>query len=205
MSWRETDAQALHFNERAGIFAVAQFAHAEAIRYLTRALALAPDDDLQRRFTLLARREDCYAAIAQPEPRLADLTEMKKLAQRLLEQNATLPDAKPMIVTLTRLGWYFSDAGQAEPAIAALQQAITLAHDAGEHALETEARSMLGAGYFLLGRLEAARRELLPAVEGAIDAAPSVSPRQIVRIHGRRIDVFWRHGRGDCRLSWKRH
>ena len=80
-----------------------------------------------------------------------------------------------MIVTLTRLGSYFSDAGQAEPAIAALQQAITLAHDAGEHALETEARVDSGPAYFLRGRLEAARRELLPAVEGATDAAPSVA------------------------------
>ena len=51
---------ALDFNERAGVFAVGQFAHAEAIRYLTRALALAPDDDLRRRFKLLARREECY-------------------------------------------------------------------------------------------------------------------------------------------------
>ena len=149
MSWRETSAQALHFNERASLFAVAQFAHADAIHYLTRALALAPNDDLHRRFTLLARREECYAAMAQPEPRLADLTEMMALAHRLHEQNATAaPDAKPMIVTLTRQGWYFSDAGQAEPAITALQQAITLAHDAGEHALETEARAILGSAYF---------------------------------------------------------
>ena len=163
-------AQALHFNERAGVYAVAQFAHADAIRSLTRALALAPNDDTQRRFNLLARREDCYAALAQPEPRLADLTEMKELAQRLLEQNL---DAKPMIVTLTRQGSYFSDVGQAGPAIASLQQAIKLAHDAGEHALETEAHSILGVGYFLLGRLEGARRELLTALEGANDAAPS--------------------------------
>lgn len=164
--------QALHFNERAGIFALAQFAHEDAIRSTTRALMLAPDHDLQRRFNLLARREECHAALAQPEPRLADLTAMKELAQRIFAQNV---DAKPMIVTLTRQGAYFSDTGQAEPAIAHLQQAIIMAYDAGEHALETEARSMLGAGYFLLGRVEAARRELLPLVEGATDAASSVA------------------------------
>ena len=80
-----------------------------------------------------------------------------------------------MIETLTRLGAYFSDTGQAEPAIASLHQAIKLAQDTGERALETEAHSMLGAGYFLLGRLEAARRELLPAIEGADDAPPSAA------------------------------
>ncbi len=169
-------AQALHFNERASSFAVAQYAHADATHYLTRALALAPNDDLHCRFTLLARREACYAAMAQPEPRLADLTEMMALAQRLHEQNATAaPDVKPLIVTLTRQGSHFSDTGQAESAITALRQAITLAHDAGEHILETEARAILGSAYFVLGRVEAARRELLPVIEGATDAAPSVA------------------------------
>jgi DNA-binding SARP family transcriptional activator/tetratricopeptide (TPR) repeat protein len=163
-------ANALHFNERAGVFAVSQFAHADAIHFLTRALALAPLDDLQRRFNLLARREECQAALAQPESRLADLTEMKELAQRLFTQNA---DAKPLIVTLTRQGAYLSDAGQAEPAIAHLQQAIALARDAGEHTLEIEAHSILGAGYFMHGRLDAARNELLLALGGAIDAVPS--------------------------------
>lgn len=165
-------AQALHFNERASVYAVAQFAHADAIHYLTRALALASDDDLRHRFDLLTRREECYAAMAQPEPRLADLMEMMALVHRLQLQNA---DSRPMILTLTRQGLYFSDVGQAEPAISALQQAITLAHDAVEPALETEARSVLGTAYFLLGRVEAARRELLPAVEGVPAAALSAA------------------------------
>jgi DNA-binding SARP family transcriptional activator/predicted ATPase len=169
-------AQALHFNERASTSALAQFAHTDATHYLTRALALAPDDDVHRRFTLLARREACYDAMAQPERRLADLTEMMALARHLLEQQTPAASgAKPMIVTLTRLGWYFSDAGQTESAIATLQQATTLAHETGEFALETEARAVLGRTYFLRGRLEEARRELLPAVEGAPRAAPSVA------------------------------
>ena len=114
--------------------------------------------------------------MTQPEPRLTDLREMMALAHRLLEQNAAgPPDAKPMIVSLTRQGTHFSEAGQTEPAIASLQEAITLAHDAGEHILETEAHAVLGVAYFLRGRLEEARRELLLAVEGAIHAAPSVA------------------------------
>ncbi len=90
-------AQALHFNELASLFAVARFAHADAIHFVTRALALAPTDDLHRRFTLLARREGCYAAMAQPEPRLADLTEMMALARRLLERKA---DARPNVTNI---------------------------------------------------------------------------------------------------------
>ncbi len=163
--------QALHFYELASEAAITRFAHTEVIRLLTRALALTPDDPL-RRFNLLLRRERSFSIMAQPAPRLADLAEMMTLAQHLQEQRA---DAAPLITALTRQGLHFSDAGQAEPAIAALRQAITLSQRTGALALEIEARSILGETYFLRGRLEEALAELAPTIERALGAPSSVA------------------------------
>ena len=68
---------------KAGEAAAARFANAEAVQYLTRALALTPAQDptqLRDRFDLLLARESVLDVLAARAPQLADLEELSTLA-----------------------------------------------------------------------------------------------------------------------------
>jgi len=65
---------------RAGEAAAAQFANAVAIDYLSRALALAPDDDVKERWALLCAREAVYDLIGQRAEQAADIAALTALS-----------------------------------------------------------------------------------------------------------------------------
>ena len=98
--------------------------------------------------------------MAQPEPRLADLTEMMTLTHHLLEPTdgaagRETDDRGADASGIVFLGQW-DRPSRRSPLF--LRQAITLAHNTGEHVLETEANPprFWVLSYFVLGRVEAA-------------------------------------------------
>ena len=71
---------------RAGKAAAARYANAAAVSYLSRALNLAPPDDVRDRYALLLAREQIYALCGEREAQRADLMDLEDLAEALGER-----------------------------------------------------------------------------------------------------------------------
>jgi len=130
--------QAVVYLRRAGEQAAAQFANAEAVAYLTRALDLTPEDALAERYALLLAREKVYDLQGAREAQRRDLAALKRLAE-------ALDDARRQAEVALRQANYNEVTGDYPAAIAAAQAAIDLARAAGD--VESEA-----AGYLSWGR-----------------------------------------------------
>ena len=76
-------AQERHYARLAGERAAAQFANTEAVTYLSRALALTPEDAEAERFSLLYTRLLVYDLQGARDAQKADLTALTTLAERL--------------------------------------------------------------------------------------------------------------------------
>jgi adenylate cyclase len=72
-----------HYLRRAGVAASARYANDAAIDYLSRALALTPDNDLAARFELLLAREQVYAFRGERAAQREDLDGLERLADAL--------------------------------------------------------------------------------------------------------------------------
>ena len=75
--------EAVRFYRMAGAWAAAHFAHADTIRYVSRALDLSEDDDHAGRFDLHARREEAYLMQAARADQARELDAMTALADAL--------------------------------------------------------------------------------------------------------------------------
>ena len=75
--------QAVSYLRSAGERVASQFAHDEAVAYYTRALALIPETDLERRIEILLLREAIYTLRTDTEKRRKDLMEMQRLGDSL--------------------------------------------------------------------------------------------------------------------------
>ncbi|MEW6094420.1 MAG: AAA family ATPase, partial [Chloroflexota bacterium] len=131
--------QAVTYLHRAGEQAAAQFANAEAIAYFSRALDLTPVDESARRYTLLLAREKVYDVRGEREPQSRDLAALEKLADILAD------DRRRAEVALRRAN--LADmTGDNPAAIAAAQEAITLAQAARDVYLEALSHQQWGRG-----------------------------------------------------------
>lgn len=141
---RSQDRQrALLYTRRAGEYAAARFANAEAIRYFGQALALADEQAGQERWELLAAREALYDLIAQVEQQRADLEAMDRIAE-------SLESAQLRALTRLRWGMYFARLRDHSRALGAVREAVKWSRQVGD--LSTETRALLDWGYLLLNQ-----------------------------------------------------
>ncbi|MCP4427572.1 MAG: tetratricopeptide repeat protein [Chloroflexi bacterium] len=108
---------------RAGQFATAQYANADAVAFLSRALFLAPVDDLPSRYEVLLAREQVYALLGSRQEQQQDLNQLTQLAALLFSQQQADLRAEAAL----RLANYAETTGDYPAAIAAAQQAIEIA------------------------------------------------------------------------------
>jgi class 3 adenylate cyclase/tetratricopeptide (TPR) repeat protein len=130
--------QECHYARLAGAQAAAQFANAEALRYLSRALELIPTDDLAERYRILLLREKVYDVQAARSLQGEDLRALAALAEQLND------DMRRAEVALRRAN-YAGGTGDYPTAVDAAQQAVALAQGAGVVASEA-------GGYLAWGR-----------------------------------------------------
>ncbi len=133
--------QAVIYLFQAGQQAAAQFAHAEAIAFFSRAFTLVSDGDLQQRYELLLARESTYAKLGNRSAQEKDL-------DLLVEVSAKLEDPAGRAEVAIRQGRCFFLTGNFDAAIDAAQRAIDLA---GEDPIK-RARAHLVWGEALLSQ-----------------------------------------------------
>lgn len=86
------------FLRRAGEAAAARFSNTEAVDYLSRALAIAPENDAGERYALLSAREHVFDVQGERERQQADLAELVQVAQRL-------DDPSERLRVVVKQGW----------------------------------------------------------------------------------------------------
>jgi DNA-binding SARP family transcriptional activator/Tfp pilus assembly protein PilF len=120
-----------HYAALAGEQAVAQFSHATALRYLSRALALTSPDEIAARVRLLLAREKVYDLLGDRQPQKDDLDALNALSVHLdTRQRAEIS------LRQAAYGWILEKDALAQAAIA---QTIALAQACGAADLEAGA------------------------------------------------------------------
>jgi predicted ATPase/class 3 adenylate cyclase len=135
--------RATKYLRQAGEEAAARFANAEAVAYLSRALALTPEDDLAERYALILAREKVYDLHGEREAQRRDLEALHELAETMVKSGR--PAVRQQAEVALRQVKYAQATGDYTASSNAVQQAIALAKAAG--AVESEAE-----GYYLWGR-----------------------------------------------------
>ncbi len=129
--------KARDYLQKAGEQAAARYANEEAIDYFSRALALVPADDLERRYALLLLREKVYDLKGEIELQSKDLDELWLLTEELNDEN------KFAEVSTLKASFCLSK-GDFAGALSAAEQSIKFAERSHDQAL-------LGLGYYLAG------------------------------------------------------
>jgi predicted ATPase/class 3 adenylate cyclase len=161
----EDTTQEAKWQAQAGKQAAARYAHAEAIRALSRALELTPDEDLATRYELLLQREAIYYRQGERAAQAADLDALERIvaAESPLEQQAEVALRRTVYLLLV---------GEYTASISVAEQALLLAE--ALHDNERQARGLhgLGVGHMHLGDYGQARDYFQRALQlaGAAEA-----------------------------------
>ena len=179
-------AQALEQWQRAAESAAARYAHAPALAHAERALALAPADELQRRYTLTLLR--CRVLALQSER-----AQLDPALDTLLALARQLGDTVQLSEALSQRSRYCFDGGDMLQAAALAQQAVDVVA-AGAPAAAGRARAALAQCLSRLGRHEAAQRESATALALARAGGATAHEGMILNDMGMRADEQGDHG-----------
>ncbi len=149
--------KALNHLRTASERALAWHAYAEAVGYLTKALALAPS---ALRFDLLAAREQAYSQLRDSQAQAADVSELERLAE-------LTHDPRQRLVAALRRATLAEQTTHYAKAIVAANAALALAATQHDPAAEIEARRIAGRSHWWRGELDLARRCYVHALHRA--------------------------------------
>ncbi len=154
----------------AGERAAARFANEEALRYLSRALELSPDDENRDRYEMLLAREEVYARLGKRGSQRQDLDALADLGNGL--------GAEEQVEASLRKACYFLDIHEFPAAVAAAQAGMRLfeeAHPRAQSGAEARTRYWLGAAYLFQDWYA----DAAPQLEAALQLARQVGDRRI--------------------------
>ena len=160
--------QAAGYLRRAGQRVAAQFAHEEAVAYYTRALALLPETEPEKRIELLLLREAIYTLQTDKKKRYGDVQEMLRLVESLEVDPAKIDRYRARIKL--RQVMYVGSQGNVQEAIRLAESAVTLAQAAGATDVEAEAYWYWGRELWARANLE----EAIAVLEKSIRLARQV-------------------------------
>jgi serine/threonine protein kinase/predicted ATPase len=143
---------------RAAGHAVELGGNADAFRQLSRALALAPEHDHERRFAAHRLREEILHRLAKRPQQLRELHALRQAA-------ASLSDPAKLAIAHCALAQFYIDLGKAPAALRAAAPALQYARDAGDTLLEAEALRLRSAIARLVGNAEDSLRLAEQALE----------------------------------------
>ena len=189
----EGDAdQERHYAQLAGERAAAQYANADALRYLTRALELTPDSEPTTRYSLLLVRERVLNLQGERTKQVKDLAELQQLTSSMDDDGAQVASRQSEVAL--REASYADAISDYPAAILAAQDAIRLAEvgqDAGREA----------AGYLRWGRVLCSQADYPDArsrLERALSLARAAQVRQVEGDSLRNLGlVSWLQGEHD--------
>jgi DNA-binding SARP family transcriptional activator/predicted ATPase len=142
-----------HYARLAGQRAAAQYANEEAVRHLSRALALTPEAEHEARYALLLAREQVYHRQGDRQAQQQDLAALEDVAE-------TLADPQKRATVSVRRAEYAYLTGDAQAAIAAARRAVDCLQIEGDPALEAEAHRLGGIAEGSVKDFEARRLRL---------------------------------------------
>lgn len=155
--------RALEYLRRAGEQAAAQFANESAVDYFGRALAALEQVDRspawvrEQRYALLLGRESVYGLMGQREAQAADLAGLKTLADEMGDDRRRAEVARRHAV-------YYEAISDFPAALAAAQEAVRRAEQAGDPCQKVEGLIDWGIALWRQGIFEDARRRLEEAL-----------------------------------------
>jgi hypothetical protein len=152
--------KALDYLRMASERAMAWHAHAEAVGYLTRALALTPPEDLALRFELTAARERACGLLGDHRAQSQDAGALEWLAG--LSQ-----DPRQRLVAALRRGTLAQETTHYAEAITAANAALALAAATHDPLAELEGHRIAGRAHWYRGEMELARRHYAYALRQA--------------------------------------
>ena len=167
--------KAIIYLRGAGEQAAAQFAHAEAIAYFSRAIDLTPGDEQARQYTILMAREKVYDVQGAREEQKRDLATLQRLAEALADDVPPPAGGSRRAEVGLRQAHYDETTGNYPAAIAAAQEAIRLSQAVGD--VDNEAAGYLQWGMVLWhqGEYQAAQLRF----EQALSLARTEGLRQV--------------------------
>jgi predicted ATPase/class 3 adenylate cyclase len=157
--------EALEYLCRAAAAAQANYAIDEAAEFYTRALALTPEDDLERQYTLLLGREKVFAARGNRVAQREALTSLEVIAD-------ALADDQKRVEVLLRRAWYAFWVSEFPEMQTAAQRAANLAQAIADPGLAGQAYYALAWAFLQSGDSKRAvvdAREALPLARQAND------------------------------------
>jgi tetratricopeptide (TPR) repeat protein len=161
--------------------AAARYANAEALDYLTRALALTAETDLAGRYALLLAREAVYHLQGAREAQRQDLAALQALAERLGD------DLRRAEVALRRAN-LLVNTGDPPAAIAEAQAAIAWAQSAHNAILQAEGQWYWGRAHWRQGEYAVAHAHFEEALElaraGAAGTVSEAEQRKLRQLEG---------------------
>jgi tetratricopeptide (TPR) repeat protein len=157
------DEQERVYARLAGEGATAQLAYAEAVAYLSRALALTPETDLSERYALLLTRQKAYRELGNMTGEEQDLETLEALAPHLGEACRAEVSLRRARVAQRTGDW--------QAAEEATQAAVAWARNAGNLAHELDGRLWLAWKEAQQSNFETARAEAERALTLARQAA----------------------------------
>jgi len=163
----EKKDQAAIYLRRAGEQAAAQFANSEAVAYLSRALALTPEEAQAERYALLLAREKVYDVQGERESQRQDLERLEEIAERL--------DEARQAEAALRQACYFEAVGDYPSAIAAARKAVRLAQLTEDMGRQAEGHWRWGYALWRQAEFEAAE----PRLKQALTLARASGERQV--------------------------
>lgn len=155
----EENEAAASWYRRAGDFAAARFANAEAVYNYTRALDLLDPLDLESRFRILAAREKVHDHQGSRVEQAADVEAMEQLASQM--------DGVQQAEALLRRANLFFLQDDNSQAVETVRKVIPLAQAAGQARLQVEAHLLWGRALLWQSEHDEARQRLELALEQA--------------------------------------
>ncbi len=164
----------------AGEHAADQFANVEAVRYLSRALELTPEDDQPGRYSLLLAREKVHDVRGEREAQIQDLQALMALAEASNEDRLRAEAA-------LRQAHYAHVTSDWRAAITAAQRGVTLAQASGDAQSEALGYLQWGQSLTMQGDLAGARAKIEQSLalsrRGGLDAAEAKGLQSLGSVH----------------------
>jgi predicted ATPase len=169
--------EALAYLCRAAEAAAANYANDEAADFYTRALAIAPQEDLERRFHLLLGQERIWSA-------KGNLVAQRQVLDELDEITQSLADGRKRAEVTLRRAWYAFWRSDFEATLAASQQALTLGESMADPKLVGQAHYAVAWAFLHLKETDQALRHAHMALQAARRAHDRRSEGNILNILG---------------------
>lgn len=184
--------RAVSFLRQAGEQAAQQYANDQAIKYLSRALELTPDEDNSERYSILLAREQVYSLLGARGPQNQDLEQLEKLAELLDDESKRGEVSLLQAVQAAEKSDYPIIISQAEKAIQVAQ--------------ETQDANLEVKGYLLWGRALLSQGDYDGAKERFSQALTRAQSNELVRLEAdslRNLGIIEeRLGKGSSAIAY---